>query len=198
MANVVFFIALIAALTTAVVAVVRRRRRPDVRLKRTFARLRANILAGVSSGSRQEAKALLVQSEDYLEGLIRAREQQELIQELMRAGSALIGASGNPADAVVPGSAQMGAVLREHLEVFFAQLSRIAAAVAFQDTEAVDSLREFAEEMEAQRSTLLLLTRELSASSSGARRELSTRTIPSQITDSSTREPSKEEVSEAS
>lgn len=174
MPNILAALVLIAGVVALVLWLRRRRNRPERRLVRDFSRLRRLILAGMASGSRDEARRLLDDCQRHLEALLLARQQHQLLESMAGAASELTGHQAPGGEALADFDRQVA----QQLGAFFASLSRISTVVGLQGDEALDGLRAFGEELELQRRALV----ELSAM-------LSTRTGPSGPSDDEASDP---------
>lgn len=166
MANVLLIVVLVAIVVGLVILIRRFRRSPERKLLRDFRTLRKMILAGMDKPGRGSAKILLEACEAHLQRLVNAKEQQHMLAEMAKTTRELTGrdTSTGTQRAVDAFDRRVA----DNLANFFTSLTRISSVVALQEEDALASLKDFADDLDLQRSELVRLTLDLQGDPRGA------------------------------
>jgi len=159
MANIIAVVLILAVLALVIGAIVRFRNKPERRLLREFRQLQRLILKGMKGEQRTRARTLLGACQTYLDSLVKARQQQELLLGMVGTARELTGRSvSSQTQQTVAAFNQR---IAEDPTQFFASLARISAAANLHRDRAMDELADFTEDLELQRDALYELTLEL-------------------------------------
>lgn len=159
MANILAAVISVLTLLVIVGLIVRARSRPERKLLREFRKLRRMIVRDMKGEQRTRARKMLEDCEAYLDNLVQARQQQELLLGMAGTAKELTGRSVvSETEFAIDRFNQR---ISEDLNRFFASLARISAAANLHRDRAIDELAEFTEDLELQRDALYELTREL-------------------------------------
>lgn len=118
---------------------------PHRRLLRQFRKVRSLILEGVDDEQRPRAERLLEDCEEHLEGLVRARQRLDVLDEMADAASEYTDVDP-PID-----YEHLEARLQEDVHYFLAEMARISSEVDYDWRQSLQRLEDFNDELAEQR-----------------------------------------------